>query len=441
MAPARPVAPGFSPLDEELGLLPGALTPRLVEHLVRLGTWMPFVPAGQLLQAFTGVSCSPSTARRQTEAAGAVLVAQQTAAASALAPPCDPGPDTAARLQVSADGAMVALREGGWAEVKTVAVGRVTLRRDATGAWQPHTEDLSYFARLAAAEEFTRLAVVELHGRGVRAAAAVAGVQDGAPWLQGFLDYHCSDALRILDFPHALEHVAAAGRACWGAESSALAEWLGCQAHQLKTHGPLEVVAELRRLQAAYPHAAEGIAEQLAYLEPRLAQMDYPGFAAAGWPLGSGLVESANKLVVEARLKGAGMRWAREQVNPLLGLRTVVCSDRWGVVWPQIAAGLRVTARRAMRRSLPAPAIPAPDKRSPDSSRCCRWDRLKVDSSAPTVRPRRTTCSWSTARTTTTRAAADRRARKRACRSTRWPNIRCRRTSTAPSTADPPASS
>jgi len=41
------------------------------------------------------------------------------------------------------------------------------------------------------------------------------------------------------------------------------------------------------------------------------------------------MVESANKLVVEARLKGAGMHWERRHVNPLLALRNGVCNQRW----------------------------------------------------------------------------------------------------------------
>ena len=359
--------PGFSPLDEELGLLPGRLTPRLVEHLVRLGTWMPFAPAATLLIAFTGVRVSAASARRLTEAAGAHLVAVETAAAAALAPPADPGPETDQRLQVSADGVMVALTDGTWAEVKSAAIGRVVLRPDERGQWRPHTEDLSYFARLAAADAFTRLAVVECHRRGVRAAAAVAGVQDGAPWLQGFLDYQCSDAVRILDFPHALEHIAAAGRAVWGPEGAPVPAWVQRQAETLKTRGPAEVLCELRRLQRAHPAAAPTIGEQVAYLATRVAQLDYPAFAAAGWPVGSGIVESANKLVVEARLKGAGMRWARKHVNPLLALRGGVCSDRWGEVWPQLlrawqSQGAQQAAARRHRRhaAAPAPRPPAP---------------------------------------------------------------------------------
>lgn len=40
---------GLFPLDAELALLPGCLTPTLQEHLVQLGTWMPFRSAAQLL--------------------------------------------------------------------------------------------------------------------------------------------------------------------------------------------------------------------------------------------------------------------------------------------------------------------------------------------------------------------------------------------------------
>ena len=61
--------------------------------------------------------------------------------------------------------------------------------------------------------------------------------------------------------------------------------------------------------------------------------MHYPTYRAAGWPIGSGKVERANKLVVEARLTGAGMQWKRENVNPLLLLRNAVCPDRWDEPW------------------------------------------------------------------------------------------------------------
>ena len=92
--------------------------------------------------------------------------------------------------------------------------------------------------------------------------------------------------------------------------------------------------------------------KQLAYLEKREVQLQYPVFEAEGWPLGSGMVESANKLVVEARLKGAGMHWAPEHVDPMVALRNAVCTDRWDEVWGQIEGELKrqVVTRRGERQ-------------------------------------------------------------------------------------------
>ena len=70
----------FFPLDEELQLLPGKLTPFLQEQLVRLGIWIPsFERASSLLQALTGARVSEARVsearvRRRTEEAGAVYV-------------------------------------------------------------------------------------------------------------------------------------------------------------------------------------------------------------------------------------------------------------------------------------------------------------------------------------------------------------------------------
>lgn len=101
-------------MDDELELLPGTLTPWLQGSLVRLGSWMPFAHAGRepgwLSQAPAGVLVSESVAERLTEAAGAVDVAEQTAAVEALEQRSTPELAGPAVLQVSVDGAMISLR-------------------------------------------------------------------------------------------------------------------------------------------------------------------------------------------------------------------------------------------------------------------------------------------------------------------------------------------
>ena len=330
---------GFSPLDDELGLLPGSLTPQAQAALVRLGAEREFAPAAELLAALTGIQVSEATARRTSYALGEALLAQQTAAAPALAPPADPGPEREQRLQLSADGAMIQLVGGNWVEVKTLVIGELKLEAKAGAAAEPHARQLSYFSRLAPADEFTRQAVVETHRRGVRAAAAVAGVMDGALWLQGLLDYHRPDAVRILDQPHALQHLHQLAQAIW-ADTEQATNWWREHKQVLNEQQPQVLLGAIAAL-AGQAHDVESYTQQRNYLEERSEQMRYQEFRAAGWPVGSGIVESANKLVVERRLKGAGKRWAAEHVNPLLVLRSGLCSGRWGEMWAQGAAARR----------------------------------------------------------------------------------------------------
>ena len=343
MGSVLPARQGFSPLDDELALLPGRVTPRLLEELVHLATWMPFPQAAKHLKRSTRVELSEATVRRHTEAAGAAYVAVQTRAAEqiladGLAVPC--APPTAV---VSVDGAMAPLRGGEWAEVKTLVVGELDHTTSAGGLHR-----LSYFSRLCDAATFGDAAVVETHRRGVPKAQQVAAVVDGAEWIQGFLDLHCPDAVRILDFPHAVEHLNAISHAVLGAGTDAAASWLAAQCHTLKHEGPTDVLVAVRALVAPDPTAA-AVREHVAYLEKRQAQMAYPCYHAAGWPLGSGVVESGNKVVMEARLKGAGMRWARDNVNPMVALRTIVYSDRWEEGWEAIAAHRRGQEHQARR--------------------------------------------------------------------------------------------
>jgi hypothetical protein len=360
-------------------LLPGHLTPSLLQSMARLGTWMPFDRAVRELGFFARVDVPEPTLRRHVQAAGAAYVALQEQAVERLErtlPPAPPGP---AVQQISVDGAMVSLVHKEWAEVRTLAVGVVEKPVMERGEPVVHTGQVSYFSRLCDADTFGRLATVETHRRGTENAGTVCAVVDGAEWEQGFIDLQCPKAVRILDFGHAGEHVAAAGRVVYGEDTEALRAWLGPQLHTLKHEQPEMVVGDLQRLKEGAPggQAVNGdgvhrIDEQIGYLEKRYEQMRYAQFIESGYPIGSGMVESGNKLVVEERLKGAGMHWARGKVNPMLALRNIACSDRWEEAWPEMCAQMRLARqqhrreRRCAKKEPPAeladhPAVAAPE--------------------------------------------------------------------------------
>jgi hypothetical protein len=302
---------------------------------------MPFQKAAETFEDLLGIQISKALSERYTEGAGAAYVSLQTAEVERLEREMPPAPVGADKLQVSADGAMVPLVHGQWVEVRTVVIGEIQPKVVERGEEIVHTRNLSYFSRRVSADEFMRLALVEVQRRGLENAKEVGAVMDGADWLQNFVDYHCPEAVRILDFPHAGEHISPIGAFLLGEGTPEMQAWLGKRLHQLKHEGPTALLTEFRNLHIEHPDE-KSVAGNLAYLEKRENQLQYPQFRAAGWPIGSGIVESGNKLVVEARLKGAGMHWTDEHVNPMLGLRNILCSDRWKTDWPQIAAKLRL---------------------------------------------------------------------------------------------------
>jgi hypothetical protein len=342
MAPARPVGSVFSPLDEQLGLVSGGVTPRAEQTLVRLASWMSFEAAQELLHDLLGIQVSKATARRATLASGEAQLSVCEQQEEWLKREMPPAPAGADKQALSGDGAMVHLVGGEWVEAKTLALGEVT--RNTRG--EVCTQHLSYFSRLSEATSFEEAALVETHRRGLEQASEVCTVQDGAEWLQGLVDYHRADAVRILDFAHAAEYINAIGQAVQTAGGRLPGKWLSGVLQRLKHQGPQHVLKHLVWLAARYPGPL--IQEKLAYLQKREAHMQYPSYQQAGWPIGSGSVESANKLVVEARLKGAGMRWGRQNVNPMLMLRNAVCNRRWNETWA--AAVTQRQARRTSRR-------------------------------------------------------------------------------------------
>src|SRR5206468_12357120 len=113
------------------------------------------------------------------------------------------------------------------------------------GSPEAQTLHLTYFSRMTDAERFTQQVYVETYRRGTDTAKVVCAVQDGAEWEQGLVDLLRPDAVRILDFPHAIEPLTSAAQPVLGSGTPELNAWLDEQAHTLK-------------------HAADGVRQVLA---------------------------------------------------------------------------------------------------------------------------------------------------------------------------------
>lgn len=340
----------FFPLDEALGLMPGRYTPQVQETVTRLGSRMTFGEASEEIELMWGIRIPAGSVRqivlRNGQAVNEAIEAE-VAYLEEQAPEPTAKPE---QLLMSVDGAMVQLTSGEWREVKTVALGEFTTEWDANKKQlKTSTHSISYFSRLAAAEAFTQAALVEWQRRGGENAQRVVAVNDGAAWIQSFIDYHCPQAIRVIDFAHSQGYLAQIGRAIYGSETPEFSHWFAKMSKQLGTKPPQRTLNDLRFLQSQHPdnpQAAE-IEQAIRYLEKRQEMIDYPHFRRERVPIGSGVVESGHKVVVQRRLKQAGMRWAEANINPMLALRMGICNRIWATTWETIRTQTRAKKRRA----------------------------------------------------------------------------------------------
>src|SRR5436309_14967141 len=103
------------------------------------------------------------------------------------------------------------------------------------------------------ADTFSELATGELDRRGFFEAKEVGAVQDGAEWIQRLIDAQRADAVRILDFYHAASYLSDIATLVRDAGRPLADNWLEEHLHELKHHGPANVLAEVARLLNEHP--------------------------------------------------------------------------------------------------------------------------------------------------------------------------------------------
>ena len=80
------------------------------------------------------------------------------------------------------------------------------------------------------------------------------------------------------------------------------------------------------------PAVAEEREKEVGYFRNNQRRMNYLEMRAEGYPIGSGMVESAAKQY-KARFCGSGMRWSRRGAERLLPVRTAIMSGRFDNMW------------------------------------------------------------------------------------------------------------
>jgi len=365
---------GYAPLDAELGLGAETLMPRLARVVCRAGITGAFDEAATQLAEDHGVALGGETVRRVTEAVGAVAeAAPQEEIARARRGALTRPPGGATDVVVAVDGCQVLLLDG-WHEMK---VGRAAplgpaLRSDhRAGRTYLAWGKAAICAGLEGAEDcWWRVAVTAWRAGLGQQTRRVIVLGDGAEWIWNraahFLGGPGIVVVEILDLFHAYEHLWAAGRAVFDAPD-ARAAWAEPLKDALYTEGAPAVLAALDTLVPAGPVAADVLRRERAYFADNATRMDDPRYVAQQLPIGSGAVESLCKTLIQAREKGAGMRWTQAGAQAVATLRAVRASGDWAAFWAThpLRTRLRLCppARPRRRATTVAPASAAEDVR------------------------------------------------------------------------------
>ena len=242
-------------------------------------------------------------------------------------------------LVIEIDGTKAHL-EDGWREIK---VG-------ACFSWDCEQPDkdpaaVTYTADWKSAEQFRETLWQEALARGVMTARAVAVIGDGAPWVWEMADHLFPYATQILDWYHLTEHLWTAAKVVHGEgtpETAALAKQWKTEVWEGRSEG---VEEHLREFVAAGKDDNDSTLRKCAdYLQTHQARLRYHLFRAAGWPIGSGVVEGACKHVVGLRFKRQSTRWTRAGARAVLHLRLDRLSGRWQQRYDHILKQLRRAA-------------------------------------------------------------------------------------------------
>lgn len=319
------------PWDSEQGLNQSSFTPRVKALVAQVAARSSYRDSVELLELLVGFTIPQSTAEAiVAEVGGRVRAEEQK-----LIQSCDAGgilplvPHQPAWLYVSMDGTSAHIDKS-WHEVKTGVV-----YEGLPGPDGRHTcVNQRYAAAQETAEQFGARLYVTAAQAGVQQAQHTVVIGDGAEWIWNLSAHHYPDAIEIVDYWHACEHICDLARRYYGEGNIKAKRWADEHKRKLKFNadGPASLLRALRRMQPTTPEQHEAIRRETGYFTRNQKRMQYASFRAAGLMIGSGPAEAGCKVVVGERLKCSGMRWSGPGADSILALRTRVLNRQWDVL-------------------------------------------------------------------------------------------------------------
>jgi hypothetical protein len=244
-------------------------------------------------------------------------------------------------LYAGADGSMILTREEGWKEVKLGRLFKASdcLHMSENRGWIKHSQ---YIAHLGNSRRFTCQMEEYIDAYGPLKDKLVF-ISDGAVWIRNWINDSYPQAIQILDYFHASEHLYSFCNDYFSDKEQGRI-WAKQQETLLQESCTIEVIQNIFELPA--DKKTEKQREQLMqYYQSNKERMDYKRYRQIGSGIiGSGAIEAAHRTVVQKRMKQSGQRWSKKGAQHILNLRTIQMSDQWNKVIALVKTGIKRAA-------------------------------------------------------------------------------------------------
>lgn len=338
---------GFAPADTELGLT-GKMSPGLERACSMAGMELPYGKAAGLVAVVAGdglVSASglARSCRRVGAGAKARAEAERDATSVVQLPSPGPAPRVAYMLADGTGAPMVAKETAGRAgkgpdgrsHTREVKIGCFFTQADPHPDVEPvrDQDSNSYVATFDDSAGFAQALKTEHIRRGFYRARQQIIIGDGAKWIWNIADRYWPQAVQIVDYYHACEHVHAIVNQV--AFMLARPQELADQLIACLDIGDIQAMTAVIDGLHLKPKLFARIDKQLDYFRSNAHRMQYQHYKSEGWFIGSGQVESACKTIVAQRAKQSGMRWTINGLDPIITMRALHQSGRDHLIWHQ----------------------------------------------------------------------------------------------------------
>lgn len=329
---------GHYPADAALGLEVG-YTPALAKLLCLEGAdESTYLKAERHLEQTGGITVSARQIQRVVQRVGSHAQRWQER-------PAQPGSCAAPIMYVSADGTGVPMvreelkgRRGkqsdGTAKTRQVYLGCVFTQHKVDGKGHPirDWESTTYVSSFKSIDEFGPCLRQEALRRGRATVGKVVVLIDGAAGLENMGKQNFKDCVQIVDFYHAMEHAGKVLEALIGKTHPDYKKRQRRWAKRLLKDKVQALIDQARQECAGQPQV-QAVEEALGYFVRNVSRMQYGTFRAAGYFIGSGVVEAGCKTVIGGRCKHSGMFWSEAGAENILALRCLHSSRRLDEFW------------------------------------------------------------------------------------------------------------